>query len=376
MKKRLRTVTAILLSTFLAYFSTVPSFALTELKKITVLLNNKEINLNQPLTIEDGTVLVPFRNILEETGASVFWDSDTKTITCTKEDKTIRLTIGSSEIDINGEKYPLYIPVRITDNTALVPLRAISDALNANVYYDSETETIMIYTVEPIGTEDPATDETSDIKSRFDITDENETTLITAEIYSNSDLLKEKLSEKAYALFELNKISSAEKFLNMSIQKMNTSVEDLKKEAKTLLSQNTKYVFHPYEFTLTYDADEFDGFISIISTETTYTGGAHPATFKSAKTYGTETGAVALSDVSEALFGKDAEEILKEAKTLFLEKIKENPDKFYDDSENLLDYLSTENFYIDKNGLSFFFNQYEIAPYASGIIEVKIPFEQ
>ena len=35
-----------------------------------------------------------------------------------------------------------------------------------------------------------------------------------------------------------------------------------------------------------------------------------------------------------------------------------------------------QNFYFDQNHITFVYNQYEIAPYAAGIIEVTIPFSQ
>ena len=34
----------------------------------------------------------------------------------------------------------------------------------------------------------------------------------------------------------------------------------------------------------------------------------------------------------------------------------------------------TENFYLNEDGLSFFYNVYEIAPYVMGTTEIKVPF--
>ncbi len=362
MKRKLKIITSILLSAVLQYCSVSPILAITENKTFTITLDNKEINLEQPFTIEDGIPFIPFRNFMEEIRASILWDESTKTIICTKDDKTISVTIGASEIDVNGKKIHIEFPAKITDGKALVPLQVINEALGAVINYDANTKTIIINTVNPIATE------------TCNITD-GDTVLITAKIYTNSELLKEKLSEKAYSLFEEKRNSQAEKFLNKKADDMDMSLDNLKKEAKDIFIENTEN-FHPYEFTLTYDADEFDNYLSIISTETSYTGGAHPSTLKSAKTYNIETGAVTLDEVAKELCGKDSEAILKDVKELFKKEIKENPDNFYDDSEKLVEDLSPDNFYVSKDGLVFFFNQYEIAPYSSGIIEVKIPFEK
>ena len=363
MKKKLKITAAILLSAVLPCCLISPIFAITENKAFTITLDNKEINLEQPLTIEDGIPFIPFRNFMEEAGASISWDENTKTITCTKDDKTISVTIGASEIDVNGKKIHIEFPAKITEGKTLVPIQVINETLGTVIYYNANTKTIIINTLKPISEE-----------TLFDITD-GETVLITAKIHTNSELLKEKLSEKAYSLFEDKKISHAEEFLNKKTDDMNMSLDNLKKEAKAVFSENTEN-FSPYEFTLTYDADEFDNYISIISTETTYTGGAHPSTFKSVKTYNMEAGTVTLDEIAKELCGKDSESILKEVKELFKKEIKENPDNFYDDSEKLVEDLSPDNFYVSKDGLVFFFNQYEIAPYSSGIIEVKIPFEK
>ena len=35
----------------------------------------------------------------------------------------------------------------------------------------------------------------------------------------------------------------------------------------------------------------------------------------------------------------------------------------------------TDNFYLTENGISFFYNVYDIAPYAVGAIEISLPYE-
>ena len=37
---------------------------------------------------------------------------------------------------------------------------------------------------------------------------------------------------------------------------------------------------------------------------------------------------------------------------------------------------ATDNFYITHEGIGFFYNQYDIAPYASGCIDIFIPFPE
>jgi len=371
-KIKFKAITALLLTTVLSYLSIGLSFAATETETVDT-RNGKTIELTQPIINEDGITLVPFRNITEEIGGFVSWDSNTKTLTWqTKVYNIIKMTIGVPEIDINGEKIPVDVSAKIIDGTTYVPIHVISEVLDADITCDFETKTVTILSENP---ESIMSDKSYSYQSEFDIAD-GETALITADINTNSALLEKKLSKEAYNLFKSEIIHSAEDFLNSEIENYGTSIDELKKDAKFRLSENEESL--PYTFTLTYDADEFDKFLSIISTKIVYTGGAHPSTVKSSKTYNIETGAVTLEEVSKRLFNKSPDEILTEAKELFREKVKENPDRFYADSEKLIDEMSPEyeNFYISKDGLVFYFNHYEIAPYATGMIEVKIPFEK
>ena len=39
------------------------------------------------------------------------------------------------------------------------------------------------------------------------------------------------------------------------------------------------------------------------------------------------------------------------------------------------DLIPTENFYLSKEGITFYYNVYELTPYAMGAVEIKLPFE-
>ena len=50
---------------------------------------------------------------------------------------------------------------------------------------------------------------------------------------------------------------------------------------------------------------------------------------------------------------------------------------YFDDYENLVkQYLSLSNFYLTYDGVVIYFQQYEIAPYATGIPEFLIPYSK
>lgn len=80
-----------------------------------------------------GRILVPFRFIGEKLGANVKWQQSTKTITMTKGDNTVILQINNPVINLNGVNKTLDCKPIIVKGTTLVPVRAIAEALNANV---------------------------------------------------------------------------------------------------------------------------------------------------------------------------------------------------------------------------------------------------
>ena len=101
-------------------------------EKIKVTLDGQAMDFDVAPIIQNDRVLVPMRAIFEELHCSVdYTDIDGKQIiTAKNDDNTISLEIGSNEMTVNDEKVSLdTVPVIIDDRT-LVPLRAVSEALD------------------------------------------------------------------------------------------------------------------------------------------------------------------------------------------------------------------------------------------------------
>lgn len=97
----------------------------------------------QPQAINNRT-MVPLRAIFEALGATVEWNNETQTVTSTKGDTTISLTLNSPTMHVNGEEVTLDSPACAIDGRTLVPVRAISEAFKLNVEWDGETRTVII----------------------------------------------------------------------------------------------------------------------------------------------------------------------------------------------------------------------------------------
>jgi len=98
----------------------------------------------QPPIIRNNRTLVPLRAILEALGAEVGWDSAASRITATKGGIIIALTIGDSMASINGDDLKLDTPPIIVHDYTFVPARFVSEALGANVTWDEANKTVVM----------------------------------------------------------------------------------------------------------------------------------------------------------------------------------------------------------------------------------------
>ncbi len=103
------------------------------------------------------------RAIFERSGADVQWDSAASTAVATGGSDEVKITTGSTTAYHNGEAVALDVPAMAVDRRTLVPVRFVSEALNAKVDWIPETQTVSISTnawafesPAPVSTPEPA----------------------------------------------------------------------------------------------------------------------------------------------------------------------------------------------------------------------------
>ena len=127
----------------------VLSFTLTSqgdfaVNGIDVKIDGKSVSLDvEPQLINDRT-MVPMRAVFEALGADVTWNDGTKTALAHKDETYIQVTIGDYCIIKDGYTIQLDSPPVIVEGRTLVPLRAISESFGYTVIWNGDTHTVNI----------------------------------------------------------------------------------------------------------------------------------------------------------------------------------------------------------------------------------------
>lgn len=114
--------------------------------EVRVVVNGKQVAFDQKPVIENSRTLVPMRAIFEALGAEVTWDNDTRSVLAVSESGTkITLMIDSKNMLVNGkDMVVLDVPAKIMGSRTMVPLRAISEAFNCKVEWDGKNRLVTI----------------------------------------------------------------------------------------------------------------------------------------------------------------------------------------------------------------------------------------
>ena len=119
-------------------------FAEPDKSEIKVSVNGKKLKFDQPPVLENGRTLVPLRAIFEALGAEISWDRETQTIRAIRYGTYIELQIGSNEMKVNNEIKTLDVPAKIINERTMVPARAVAEAFGCNVKWDAENNAVII----------------------------------------------------------------------------------------------------------------------------------------------------------------------------------------------------------------------------------------
>ena len=138
------------------------------------------------------------------------------------------------------------------------------------------------------------------------------------------------------------------------------------------------FPFHPYDATLQYTVTyNQNGHLSLYHDHYTFTGGAHGSTVRASDTWSLPRGQhLPLSH----FFPKDPNyrtTLIRELTRQADERMRENPGIFFDNYRELIsEAFREDHYYLTPAGIDIYYQQYDIAPYSTGIVVFTIPYAE
>ncbi|OCT16917.1 hypothetical protein A8709_00740 [Paenibacillus pectinilyticus] len=93
---------------------------------------------------QTGSTMVPAREIAEKLGAEVAWNRSSMQVTFRSQHATSILTIGQKNASVDGKQVELDSPAVLKKDRTMVPLRAVSESLGADVDWVGERNLVLI----------------------------------------------------------------------------------------------------------------------------------------------------------------------------------------------------------------------------------------
>lgn len=133
------------------------------------------------------------------------------------------------------------------------------------------------------------------------------------------------------------------------------------------------YPVRPFESLLVYEVTyNGNGLLSLYRDRYDYTGGAHGNTLRQSDTYSLKTGSI----LPLPAFFPDGFNYTKFLIEEILKLARKDPSIYFENYEELIvKYFNPRNYFLTEKGIAIYYQQYEIAPYSSGIIVFDIPYE-
>lgn len=103
-----------------------------------------DFKFDTPPIILDDRTLVPVRAITESLEASVTWYPSSRKVEIVKDTKKIVLSIDNNEVKVNSNEKKIDVPAKIFKNRTYIPLRFVVEEYGLNIKYDSKTGVITI----------------------------------------------------------------------------------------------------------------------------------------------------------------------------------------------------------------------------------------
>ncbi|WP_379393933.1 copper amine oxidase N-terminal domain-containing protein [Paenibacillus lentus] len=138
----------VMLLTMVLVLTIAPAWSSAAKLSIVVEVNGNLISFPdaKPFMDKSNRVQVPVRFVSEALGAEVRWNSQSKQVTVKMGEDTTVLTLGKKAFTVNGQTKQMDTVAQEKQNRTFVPLRFVSEALGAKVIWHSDLYSVEILT--------------------------------------------------------------------------------------------------------------------------------------------------------------------------------------------------------------------------------------
>ncbi len=354
----------------------IPSVSAYANEKIDVVVDGKTIVFDQNPVIENGRVLVPMRAIFEALDCNVdFYDrGNVKTVSARKGEKVVSLEIGKNKMLVYGDNssknIELDVPAVILNGRTMVPVRAISESLDAKVEWIDETKTVVI----------EGKKGQHNIKSeKMDVVIRGKDGTELVDFYYSYPVIENPDNDAFIDAINKTYKKDAEAFYEEIKGEYLTYAEDFHESLKGYAAEGNEInLNYPLmAFYLDYDVTiNRNGILSITNNYYYDSAGAHPSTAKISRTFDIKEGKQL--ELKDILNGSDAEierAIFKAYSSWFGKEFKN--DKEYADmiKEEMKKEINNISYYVDDEGLVVYYQVYQVGPYAMGYPEARMNYK-
>lgn len=141
MRKLKKLLLCLVVTTVFLGVCAAPTWAANDIK---VIVNGNTLSLDVAPAIENNRVLLPMRAISEAMGATVNYISETKQVDIYKGSDEMHIYLNQTDALVNGSVVTMDVAAKAVKGRTLLPLRFVGESLGATVDWNSTTKTVNI----------------------------------------------------------------------------------------------------------------------------------------------------------------------------------------------------------------------------------------
>lgn len=111
---------------------------------ISILIDDLEVEMDVPPDVRDGRTMVPIRAVAEALGADVSWDQATQQVNMTRAGVTVTMTLDSTTATIDDQTVEMDVAPYATEGRTLIPARYVAEFFGQKVDWDGNRRQVLI----------------------------------------------------------------------------------------------------------------------------------------------------------------------------------------------------------------------------------------